>query len=76
MWEATIRCTSCEREHVVSCADEVIPRVFAYVCPRSTERVDVRYRDPSRMVRDWAKVDGSARGAIAVDGTQSRGAIE
>ena len=76
MWEAAIQCTCCESVHVVKCADSKIPRVYAYVCPDADERVVVRYRDPSRIERDWMRVERAARGAIATEATSSRGAFE
>ena len=76
MWEATIQCTDCDGTHAICCNDKTMPRVFVYVCPKTGERVDVRYRDPSRILAEWTKVTECSAGAVLAEDTSSRGAFE
>lgn len=54
MWEAPVVCKSCEGTHLVRA--DVLPRSFSFECPQTGERVDMPFRDPSRMSEPWAEV--------------------
>ncbi len=71
MWEALIVCKACEEEHLV-CA-EFIPRAFAFECPSTQNRVEMRFRDPSRMSRDWTEVSSCSPASAPVIEAEKRG---
>lgn len=76
MWEAKMICESCHGAHVVCSPMGNKPRVFAYDCPVTGERMEVRYRDPSRFAINWHEVSRSTHGAVVASSSASRGAFE
>jgi hypothetical protein len=74
VWEAQIHCTSCGEAHRLSA--ELNPRAFSFECPRTRERVDVPFHDPSRLVDDWREVERRSPDAVEVLNAESQGKID
>ena len=74
MWEMEVICDVCHNTHLV--CSKLNPRAFAFECPVRRERVDMRYRDPSRISRPWAEVGECSPEAIPVLSAEERGAFE
>lgn len=74
MWEALVVCKACEKEHLVSA--EFIPRAFVFECPGTQERVEMRFRDPSRMSKDWAEVGSTSSESISVIDAEKHGQFD
>lgn len=74
MWETQIRCKACERTHLV-CA-QLIPRTFVFECPETQERVDMSFRDPSRMPGEWNEVARCSPEAVAVSLAEQQGKFD
>ena len=71
MWEVRVTCKACEQAHTV-CAD-VRPRVYAFECPRTGERVDMPFRDPTRIIEPWSEVASCSPESIAALFTEEQG---
>lgn len=72
-WEAEIVCEACETTHVLNA--ELKPRTFAYECPSTGDRVDMRFRDPSRTSA-WVEVESASEAAVGVIDAQTQGTLE
>ena len=51
------------------------PRTFAYECPSTGDRVDMRFRDPSRTSA-WVEVESASEAAVGVIDAQTQGTLE
>jgi len=76
MWEIELRCEACGEVHRIFAQLDAAPRSFAYECPKTRERVVVRYRDPSRVVKPWTEVQGNSPDAIPTLAAAERGSFE
>ena len=74
MFEAEVNCDECRATHHV--CSKVMPRTFAFECPVKKTRVELPYRDPSKMVRPWAEVESCSPNAIRVLRAENRGTFE
>jgi hypothetical protein len=74
MWETQIVCKACEKTHLL-CA-KLIPRTFVFECPETQERVDMSFRDPSRMPGEWTEVARRSPEAVAVLLAEQHGKYE
>ena len=74
MWETEVICKECEKPHLV-CA-EVIPRAFTFECPDTNQRVDMPFRDPSRIPDPWSEVSACSPRAITAIFTEEQGTFE
>ncbi len=74
MWETSVICSSCSGTHRV-CAT-ILPRSFSYVCPLTSERVELSYRDPSRTPDPWREVESCSTDAVRVEAAEDHGTLD
>lgn len=74
MWEAAITCKACNKTHLI-CAD-FRPRTFGFECPETEQRVDMPFRDPSKIISPWSEVEVRSPEAISALSTEEQGRFE
>ena len=64
MWETHVICKACGETHLAG--TEFIPRSFAFECPRTGERVDLRFHDPAQLPEQWVEVTSLSKETVPV----------
>ena len=76
MWEVRIVCEACGGKHDVHTTSGEIPRAFSFDCPDTNKLVEMRFRDPSMIVRPWADTKKSSPGSLTVVSAEIGGSFD